>query len=98
MSATQSWFEPSTVLSRARFEKIGLSWSRTTTAERPHRARFRRAARSDGRPRDDRARLVTRLKFARRRQSAVVEDINMKASRSLEGLFQKLVAGDGMDP
>jgi len=38
MSATQSWFEPSTVLSRARFEKIGLSWSRTTTAERPQLA------------------------------------------------------------
>ena len=35
-------------------------------------------------------RLVTRLKFARLRQSAVVEDINMKAPRSLDkGLFSK---------
>ena len=43
-------------------------------------------------------RLVTRLKFARLRQSAVVEDINMKAPRSLDkGLFQKLVAGDWIE-
>ena len=40
-------------------------------------------------------RLVTRLKFACLRQSAVVEDINTKAPRSLDKtLFQKLVAGD----
>ena len=43
-------------------------------------------------------RLVTRLKFARLRQSAVVEDINMKAPRSLDkALFQKLVAGDWIE-
>ena len=43
-------------------------------------------------------RLVARLKFARLRQSAVVEDINMKAPRSLDkALFQKLVAGDWIE-
>jgi DNA replication protein DnaC len=43
-------------------------------------------------------RLVTRLKFARLRQSAVVEDINMKAPRSLDkALFQKLVVGDWIE-
>jgi len=43
-------------------------------------------------------RLVTRLKFARLRQSAVVEDINMKAPRFLDkALFQKLVAGDWIE-
>jgi DNA replication protein DnaC len=40
-------------------------------------------------------RLAGRLKVARLRQSAVVEDINMKAPRSLDkALFAKLVAGD----
>jgi DNA replication protein DnaC len=39
--------------------------------------------------------LVSRLKFASLRQSAVVEDIDMKASRGLDkALFAKLVAGD----
>jgi DNA replication protein DnaC len=43
-------------------------------------------------------RLVTRLKFARLRQSAVVEDVNLKASRSLDkALFAKLVAGDWIE-
>ena len=43
-------------------------------------------------------RLVARLKFARLRLSAVVEDINMKAPRSLDkALFQKLVAGDWIE-
>ena len=43
-------------------------------------------------------RLVSRLKFASLRQSAVVEDINMKAPRSLDkALFQKLVAGDWIE-
>jgi len=43
-------------------------------------------------------RLVTRLKSARLRQSAVVEDINMKAARSLDkALLQKLVAGDWIE-
>src|SRR6202166_708582 len=39
--------------------------------------------------------LVSRLKFASLRQSAVVEDVDMKASRGLDkALFAKLVAGD----
>jgi DNA replication protein DnaC len=39
--------------------------------------------------------LVSRLKYANLRQSAVVEDIDMKASRGLDkALFAKLVAGD----
>ena len=43
-------------------------------------------------------RLVARLKFARLRQSAIVEDINMKAPRSLDkALSQKLVAGDWIE-
>jgi hypothetical protein len=41
-------------------------------------------------------RLVRRLKFASLRQSAVVEDVDMKTSRGLDkALFAKLVAGDG---
>ena len=40
-------------------------------------------------------RLVSRLKFASLRQSAVVEDVDMKVSRGLDkALFVKLVAGD----
>ncbi|MGH8733787.1 MAG: ATP-binding protein, partial [Burkholderiales bacterium] len=40
-------------------------------------------------------RLTTRLKFACLRQSAVVEDVDMKAPRALDkALFHKLVAGD----
>ena len=40
-------------------------------------------------------RLVSRLKFASLRQSAVVEDVDMKVSRGLDkALFAKLVAGD----
>ena len=40
-------------------------------------------------------RLVSRLKFASLRQSAVVEDIDMKAPRGLDkALFAKLIAGD----
>ena len=40
-------------------------------------------------------RLVSRLKFASLRQSAVVEDVDMKAQRGLDkALFAKLVAGD----
>ncbi len=43
-------------------------------------------------------RLTTRLKFACLRQSAVVEDVDMKAPRGLDkALFQKLVAGDWID-
>ena len=39
--------------------------------------------------------LVSRLKFASLRQSAVVEDVDMKAPRGLDkALFAKLVAGD----
>src|SRR5258708_9227053 len=42
-------------------------------------------------------RLVSRLRFASLRQSAVVEDVDMKASRGLnKALFAKLVAGDGI--
>ena len=40
-------------------------------------------------------RLTTRLKFACLRQSAIVEDVDMKTSRGLDrALFQKLVAGE----
>ena len=40
-------------------------------------------------------RLTTRLKFACLRQSAIVEDVDMKAPRGLDkALFQKLVGGD----
>jgi DNA replication protein DnaC len=40
-------------------------------------------------------RLVSRLKFASLRQSAVVEDVDMKAQRGLDkALFAKLVVGD----
>jgi DNA replication protein DnaC len=40
-------------------------------------------------------RLVSRLKFASLRQSAIVEDVDMKAQRGLdEALFARLVAGD----
>jgi len=40
-------------------------------------------------------RLVSRLKYASLRQSAVVEDVDMKAPRGLDkALFAKLVAGD----
>ena len=39
--------------------------------------------------------LISRLKVARLRQSAVVEDVNLKVARSLDkALFAKLVAGD----
>ena len=40
-------------------------------------------------------RLTTRLKFACLRQSAIVEDVDMKTARGLDkALFQKLAAGD----
>jgi DNA replication protein DnaC len=43
----------------------------------------------------DNKRLATRLKFARLRQSAVVEDVNLKVARSLDkALFARLAAGD----
>src|SRR6202049_5076169 len=43
-------------------------------------------------------RLITRLKFACLRQSAIIEDVDMKASRGLDkALFQKLAAGDWID-
>jgi DNA replication protein DnaC len=43
-------------------------------------------------------RLVTRLKFAHLRQSAVVEDVNLKVARSLDKtLFAKLVAGEWIE-
>jgi len=43
-------------------------------------------------------RLASRLKFACLRQSAIVEDVNMKAPRGLDkALFQKLAAGDWID-
>ena len=43
----------------------------------------------------DNKKLVSRLKFASLRQSAVVEDVDMKAPRGLDkALFAKLVAGD----
>src|ERR1700733_13845854 len=43
----------------------------------------------------EKKKLVSRLKFASLRQSAVVEDIDMKVSRGLDkALFAKLVAGD----
>ena len=43
-------------------------------------------------------RLTTRLKFACLRQSAVIEDVDMKAPRGLDkALFQKLAGGDWID-
>ena len=43
-------------------------------------------------------RLANRLKFAGLRQNAVVEDINLKATRGLDRtLLQKLIAGDWID-
>jgi len=43
-------------------------------------------------------RLVSRLRFARLRQNAVVEDIDHKAPRGLDkALFQKLVGGDWIE-
>ncbi len=43
-------------------------------------------------------RLTTRLKFACLRQSAVVEDVDMKAPRGLDkALFQKLIAGERIE-
>ena len=43
-------------------------------------------------------RLATRLKFARLRQSAVIEDVNLKVARGLDkALFAKLVAGDWIE-
>ena len=46
----------------------------------------------------DNKRLVTRLKFASLRQSAVIEDIDLRAVRGLDrALFQKLAAGDWID-
>jgi len=46
----------------------------------------------------DNKRLVTRLKFASLRQSATVEDIDLRAPRGLDrALFQKLAAGDWIE-
>ena len=43
-------------------------------------------------------RLASRLKIARLRQSAVVEDVNLKVSRGLDKtLFAKLVAGEWIE-
>src|ERR1700686_2765531 len=43
-------------------------------------------------------RLVSRLKFASLRQSAVVEDVDMKAARGLDkALFSSLVAGEWIE-
>jgi DNA replication protein DnaC len=43
-------------------------------------------------------RLVNRLRFAKLRQNAVVEDIDTKAPRGLDkALFQKLVAGEWIE-
>ena len=42
--------------------------------------------------------LINRLKVARLRQSAVVEDVNLKVARSLDkALFAKLVTGDWIE-
>ena len=46
----------------------------------------------------DNKRLVTRLRFAKLRQDAVVEDIDVKAPRGLDKtLFQKLIAGEWIE-
>src|SRR5215211_6432301 len=46
----------------------------------------------------DNKRLVNRLRFAKLRQNAVVEDIDTKAPRGLDkALFQKLVAGEWIE-
>jgi DNA replication protein DnaC len=43
----------------------------------------------------DTKRIATRLKFAALRQSAVVEDVDLRTPRGIDRtLFQKLVAGD----
>ena len=43
-------------------------------------------------------RLATRLKFTRLRESAVIEDVNLKVARGLDkALFAKLVAGDWIE-
>lgn len=43
-------------------------------------------------------RLASRLRFAGLRQSAVVEDIDLKSARGLDrALFQKLIAGEWID-
>ena len=43
-------------------------------------------------------RLVNRLRFAKLRQNAVVEDIDIKAARGLDkALFQRLVAGEWIE-
>ena len=43
-------------------------------------------------------RLAARLRFAALRQTAVVEDIDLRTARGLDrGLFHKLVAGDWID-
>ena len=43
-------------------------------------------------------RLVARLRFAALRQEAIVEDVDLRAPRSLDrALFQKLAAGDWID-
>src|SRR5271166_199319 len=43
-------------------------------------------------------RLATRPKFADLRQNAVVEDIDLRTPRGIDGaLFQKLAAGDWID-
>jgi hypothetical protein len=46
----------------------------------------------------DNKRLTSRLKFTCLRQSAVIEDVDVKAPRGLDkALFQKLAAGDWID-
>ena len=84
---------------RARAHRHGQGAGGTTQAARHGRTRLRGAARTDGRPRGDRAReqaagqpIEVRRACAR---SAVVEDVDMKAPRGLDkALFAKLAAGD----
>lgn len=46
----------------------------------------------------DNKRLISRLRFASLRQTAVVEDIDMRAPRGLDkALFQKLIAGEWIE-
>src|SRR5205085_7311261 len=46
----------------------------------------------------DNKRLVNRLRFAKLRQNAVVEDIDVKTPRGLDkALFQKLIAGEWIE-
>jgi transposase/DNA replication protein DnaC len=85
---------------RAHRNGQGAGGSAATTRHRCARAFEERIAMMIDREAVEREnkRLTIRLKFACLRQSAVAEDVDMKAPRGLDkSLFQKLVAGDWID-